>query len=125
VIPAQGHSVCVWGGGGASRSSPKPKRHGLARRGACATCCHRDQCAWDGAAAGGTLALRGRPGPLAKYCGPKGVLPGRLRRGGTHRFDATTVRWCGGSVRRCAAVSMPEKGSTPVMSQSCGEGRER
>jgi hypothetical protein len=43
--------------------------------------------------------IGGRPRPPAEYRGPKGVPPGRLRRGGTHRFDAATVRWCGSLVR--------------------------
>jgi hypothetical protein len=92
--------VCVWGGGGLA-SRPK--------------------------ALYGAPALGGRPEPLPEYRGPKGVPPGRLRMGGTHRFDAAMVRWCGGSVRRCAAVSLLEKeaAAAPARSQSCGERRER
>jgi hypothetical protein len=71
--------------------------------------------------------LGGRPGPPPEHCGPNGVPSGRLRRGGTHRLSAATVRWSGGTVQRRATVSSPEKGSTAtlVRSKSCGEGRER
>jgi hypothetical protein len=52
------------------------------------------------------------------------VAPGRLRRDETNRLDVTTVRQSGGSVRRHAVMSWPEKGSaaTSVSSMSYGEG---
>jgi hypothetical protein len=127
MIPAQGHSVGR--GGGGSLPGLRPKRRGLlsparGRSGAHGHCGWRAQ---DGVAAGGTPVLGGQPGPPTEYHGCKGVPLGRLRRGGTHRFNAAMVRWCGGSVRRRAAVSLPEKGLMAVLarSQSCGEGRER
>jgi hypothetical protein len=53
---------------------------------------HRGWRAGDGTATGGAPTLEGRLGPPAEYRGPKGVLPGRLRRGRTHRLDAEMVR---------------------------------
>jgi hypothetical protein len=102
-------------------SGLRPKWRGLAR----ALADKGAERSWDGAAVGGAPALRGLPGLPTEYHGPKGVPPSRLRMGRTHRFNAVTVRWCGGSVQRCAAVSLPKKGSTAVRSQSYGEGRER
>jgi hypothetical protein len=113
VILTQGQSAGGGGGGArggpiASRPTAEAARPGprAGRRGA--------ECAGYGAAADGAPALRSRPGPPAEYHGPKGVPSGRLRRGETHRFDAATVRWCGGSMQWRAAVSLPEKGSVVV-----------